>query len=562
VTEWISKGQTTGATALTVRGKNIPRVVVQILKNRGYLDAKAVEEYFVPSLDRLHDPFLMSDMDRAVDRLLQAIRSKEKVLVHGDYDTDGITASALIVSVLQNHDVDVEYYIPHRIEEGYGLSMSGIAHAKKRGCTLLVTVDCGITALDEIAHARKNGMDVIITDHHKPSAELPQDCVIINPKRSGDLYPFKELAGVGVAYKLVQALFMKLQVPEEKAYDFLDLVALGTVVDVVPLVDENRILVAYGLHKMPKSHNLGIRALLEETGLKKGVTAYHLGFVIGPRINACGRVSDARAALELLLTSDQKQATQIARMLSTDNKKRQAIEQQIFKDAIGRVTREKYDDDRVLVIADKAWHEGIVGIVASRMSDLFHKPAVLLTLKQTSAKGSARSVPGFDITDALATCHELLYRYGGHSQAAGLELDPDNVTALRHRLNEVARGYETAVFEKKYTYDTELALEDITEDVLHFLKFFEPTGIANPQPVFLGSSLEIVGVPRIVGTDHLKFALRSNDNAYEAIAYGKGQMILDIEVGRTRVDCLYSISEDSFFRKKKIVLKVKDIKMV
>lgn len=562
MTEWISKEQTNGATALTVRGKNIPRVVVQILQNRGYLDAKAIEGYFVPSLDRLHDPFLMSDMDRAVDRLLQAIRSKEKVLVHGDYDTDGITASALIVSVLQNHEVDVEYYIPHRIEEGYGLSMSGIAYAKKRGCTLLITVDCGITALDEIAHARKNGMDVIITDHHKPSAELPQDCVIINPKRSGDLYPFKELAGVGVAYKLVQALFMKLQVPEAKAYDFLDLVALGTVVDVVPLVDENRILVTYGLHKMPKSHNLGIRALLEETGLKKGVTAYHLGFIIGPRINACGRVSDARAALELLLTSDRKQATQLARMLSTDNKKRQMIEEQIFKDAIGRVTQEKYGDDRVLVIADKAWHEGIVGIVASRMSDLFHKPAVLLTLKQTSAKGSARSVPGFDITDALATCHELLYKYGGHSQAAGLELDPNNVTALRHRLNEVARGYETAVFEKKYTYDIELALEDINEDVLHFLKFFEPTGIANPQPVFLGSSLEIVGVPRVVGADHLKFALRSNDSAYEAIAYGKGQMILDIEVGRTRVDCLYSISEDSFFRKKKVVLKVKDIKMV
>lgn len=562
MTEWISKAQKDHATALTVRGKTIPRVVVQILQNRGYRDTKTIEEYFAPTLDRLHDPFLMRDMDRAADRLVQAIRSKERVLVHGDYDTDGITACALIVSVLQSQGVEVEYYIPHRIDEGYGLSMSGIAYAKKRGCTLLITVDCGITALDEIARAREYGMDVIITDHHKPLAELPCDCLIINPKRPGDDYPFKELAGVGVAFKLVQALCVKMEVPHETAYDYLDLVALGTVVDVVPLVDENRILVKHGLHRMPKTQNPGMRALLEETGLKKVVTAYHLGFVIGPRVNACGRVSDARAALELLLTLDQKQGTELARMLSTDNKKRQTIEEKIFKEAIARVARDGYVEDRVLVIADAKWHEGIVGIVASRMSDQFQKPTVLLTLKDTSAKGSARSVPGFDITDALKTCHDLLLKYGGHSQAAGLELDTGKIPALRSRLNEYARGYEPAVFEKKYTYDTELAFEDITEDVLYFLKYFEPTGVANPQPVFLGSGLEIVGVPRVVGADHLKFALRSNDTAYEAIAYGKGQMILDIEVGKTRVDCLYTISEDSFFKKKKIVLKIKDIKTV
>ena len=560
MTEWISKQQQDSAAALTIRGKTIPRVVVQILQNRGYHDAKTVEAYFAPTLDMLHDPLLMSDMGVAADRLAQAMHNKEKVMVHGDYDTDGITACAMIVSVLRNLGVEVEYYIPHRIEEGYGLSMSGIAYAAKQGCTLLITVDCGITAREEISHARACGMDVIVTDHHEPTAELPRDCMIINPKRPGDPYPFKELAGVGVAFKLVQALLDKIQVSRERAYEYLDLVALGTVVDVVPLVDENRILVKFGLHRMPKSPNPGIRALLEETGLKKGVTAYHLGFVIGPRINACGRVSDAQAALELLLTSDPKQAARLARKLSTDNKERQLIENQILKDAIFHVAREGYDKDRVLVMADAAWHEGIVGIVASRLSDQFQKPAILLTLKQTSAKGSARSVPGFDITDALAACHDLISKYGGHSQAAGLELDRTQIPELRRRLNEFAQGFEPAVFEKKYTYDIELTFEDITEDVLYFLKYFEPTGIANPQPVFLGSNLEVVGMPRVVGNDHLKFALRSKDSAFEAIAFGKGRMILDIEVGKTHVDCLYTISEDSFFKKKKVVLKIKDIK--
>ncbi len=562
MTEWISKPQKDDAKALIVRGKTIPRAVVRILQNRGYHDATSIEGYFAPSLDQLHDPFLLCDMERAADRLMRAISNKERVLVHGDYDTDGITACAMIVSALKHQGIEAEYYIPHRIEEGYGLSMSGVAYAQEKGCTLLITVDCGITALDEVSHARNCGIDVIITDHHKPPAELPRDCLIINPKRSDDPYPFKELAGIGVAFKLVQALFDKLQMPRESAHEYLDLVALGTVVDVVPLIDENRIFVKHGLHRILKSRNPGIRALLEETGLQKGVTAYHLGFVIGPRINACGRVSDARAALELLLTSDKEKAARLAHMLSTDNKKRQAIEDQILKDAVVRVTEGRFDEDRVLVLADAAWHEGIVGIVASRVSDQFQKPAVLLTLKQTSAKGSARSVPGFDITDALRTCHDLLSKYGGHSQAAGLELDRSKIPQLRRRLNEHARGVEPGVFEKKYTYDIELSFEEITKDVLHFLKYFEPTGVANPQPVFLGCGLEIVGVPRVVGSDHLKFALRSNDCAFEAIAYGKGQMILDIEVGKTRVDCLYSISEDSFFRKKKVVIKIKDIKKV
>lgn len=562
MTKWISNVQSGHADALTVRGKTIPRVVVQILKNRGYHDERSIEEYFAPSLDRLHDPFLMTDMEQAAHRLVRAIQRKEKVLVHGDYDTDGITACALIVSVLRDQGIDAEYYIPHRVEEGYGLSMNAIAHAQAQGCTLLLTVDCGITARDEIARARSHGIDVIVTDHHKPAPELPGDCLIINPKRPEDRYPFKELAGVGVAFKLVQALFAIMQVPLETAYDRLDLVALGTVVDVVPLVDENRILVKYGLHRMPGTENPGIRALLEETGLKKGVTAYHLGFIIGPRVNACGRVSDARAALELLLTSDPEQAAELARGLSADNKKRQIIEEKIFKDALERAERDEYREDRVLVIADPSWHEGIVGIVASRVSDRFHRPAVLLTLKDMSAKGSARSVPGFDITDALKTCRDLLRKYGGHSQAAGLELDRNKLPALRDRLNEYARGYESAVFEKKLGYDIELALEQITEDVLYFLKYFEPTGMGNPQPVFFDSGLEVVGVPRVVGADHLKFALRSNDRVYEAIAYGKGEMILDIEVGKTRVDCLYSISEDSFFRKKKVVLKVRDIRTV
>ena len=560
MTEWVAKNRKNETTDIEIRGKIIPKAIVQILHNRGYDTPDRIEKFFAPSLNNLHDPFLINDMEKAVDRIVKAMHNKERIFIHGDYDTDGITGSALLVGNLRKLGFNVDYYIPHRLYEGYGLSLGGIEQAIKSRCPIIITVDCGITATDEILYANKNNIDVIVCDHHKPKDVLPMAYALLNPKISESKYPFKELAGVGVAFKMIQALYKKLNFPDEEAYQNLDLVALGSVVDVVPLVDENRIMVKYGLRKMSKSKNVGVQAILEEVGLEGELTSYHLGFIIGPRINACGRLRDAKEALELFLTKDRDCARGLARNLSLDNQSRKEIEDTIYNEAKILIECEARVKDNIIVLGKEGWHEGVVGIVASRISEDYYRPAIILSLKKDSAKGSARSVTGFDITDALSSCHDLLIKYGGHSQAAGLEMKTDNINQLREQINSYIKNFGTDIFQRRSFYDTALNLDEVTDEVLFFLKYFEPTGMANPQPVFLGEEFEVVGVPRVVGSDHLKFALRNRGKAFDAIAYGQAESILNIEVGKTRVNCLYSVSENSFTGKKKPVLKVKEMR--
>jgi single-stranded-DNA-specific exonuclease len=561
MTKWQAKNNNTEATDIEIRGKTIPKVIVQILKNRGYETRRSIEEFFAPSLDDLHDPFLIADMEKAVDRIVQAMNNQEKILIHGDYDTDGITGAALLIKNLRELGLDVSYYIPNRLEEGYGLQKSGVDRAHAEQCSLIITVDCGSSAIDEIAYAREKDIDVIVCDHHRPKSVLPDALAMVNPKTPGSNYPFPDLAGVGVAFKLLQALHDKTHRPKEQCYEDLDLVALGSVVDIVPLINENRILVKYGISRMVKSKKTGIQALLEETGLKKGVTAYHLGFVIGPRINACGRLRDARSALELMLTSDMSQALKIARSLSLDNQERKNIENRIHDEAISMIQAEGHDKDQVIVVASEGWHEGVLGIVASRITNEYYRPALALSIKEGTAKGSARSIPGVDITEAIGKCHALLIKYGGHNQAAGLELERKNLGLLRECLNTYAEGVDSSIFERPSIYDTELDLTGITPEVMYFLKYFEPTGMANPQPVFRGSDFEVVGIPRVVGTSHLKIALRKGRKAFPAIAFDQAEDILGIEIGKTRVNCLYSIAEDAFLGKRKVVLRIKEMEI-
>jgi single-stranded-DNA-specific exonuclease len=557
--KWRPKNNHTAATDIEIRGKTIPRVIVQILKTRGYLTTKSIEKFFAPSLSDLHDPFLMDDMEKAVDRIIGAINDKEKVLIHGDYDTDGITGAALLVNNLEKLGLGVSYYIPRRLEEGYGLQKSGIARALEEKCSLIITVDCGSSAMDEIAYAKKEGIDVIVCDHHRPKEVLPDALALINPKVPGSNYPFPDLAGVGVAFKLTQALHEKIHRPKEECNEDLDLVALGSVVDIVPLIDENRTLVKYGISRIPKSQKTGIKALLEETGLKRGVTAYHLGFIIGPRINACGRLRDARSALELFLTRDMPHALQLARSLSLDNQERKGIEDRIYDEAVSIIKATGCDKDRIIVLAREGWHEGVLGIVASRITSDYYSPALILSLKEGVAKGSARSIPGVDITQAIGNCQELLIKYGGHTQAAGLELNKKNLESFRTCLNAHAQGIDSSIFERQSLYDTKLDLSDITPELIYFLKYFEPTGMANPQPVFLGEDFDVVGIPRVVGSNHLKIALRKGGKAFAAIAFDQADDILGIEIGKTRVNCLYSIAEDAFLGKRKVVLRIKEM---
>ncbi len=562
MTKWHPKNNIGEATALHIRGKSVPRAIVQVLQNRGYRTPQSIEKFFAPSLSDLHDPFLLQDMEKAVTRIIRAIDKNEKILVHGDYDTDGITGTALLVRNLKKLGLRLQHYIPHRLEEGYGLSSSGINHAIEEKCTLIITVDCGSGALSEIAYANEHNIDVIICDHHQPKERLPDALAIINPKLPDSKYPFKELAGVGVAFKILAALQQKMGRSMEELYVDLDLVALGTVVDVVPLVDENRVLVKYGMKRILHSRKKGIQALLKETGISKDLNSYHLSFIIGPRINACGRLHDAKLALELLLTEDMSHALTLAHGLTVDNEERKKIQDETYANAISIMKDTKRDRDRIIVLDNDDWHEGVLGIVASRIASEYFRPTVILTRKQETAKGSARSIPGFDITGAIGTCAELLTKYGGHAQAAGLELNQDNLERFRTCINEYAQSFNGSVFEKMSYYDTKLGLDEVTSELVHFLKYFEPTGIANPQPVFLGENLEVVGVPRVIGANHLKIALRQGKKAFPAIAFEQAEEILGIEIGKTRVNCLYSLAEDSYLGKTKTSLRIKDLEKV
>ncbi|MCX7994163.1 MAG: single-stranded-DNA-specific exonuclease RecJ [candidate division WOR-3 bacterium] len=559
---WVGKHQGEVGEDLIIRGKRIPAVIVQILKNRGYKTAQEIETFFAPTPAELHDPFMFSDMEKAVARIEKALERKERILIHGDYDADGITGMAMLYRNFKKLGLDVYCYIPHRLIEGYGVSKLGIEYALQNGCTLMITVDCGITAFEELNYAKSKNLDVIICDHHNPKSEIPVVDALLNPKLAHCNYPFKELAGVGVVFKFLQGIYRKLCLDEAELLSDLDLVALGSVVDVVPLTGENRYLVKLGLKKMQKSKKAGIQALIKVSGLKGELTAYHLGFIIGPRINACGRLRDAKAALELLLTDDYQKACLLAQELSADNEKRQKVEDEILQEAVNMIEAKHLYDKRVIVLGKENWHEGVVGIVASRIVEEYAKPAIVLTLKEKIAKGSARSVSGFDIAEALNFCADLLMKFGGHKQAAGLELSKSNLDSFVEKINQYAQGFDEHIFMKRHYYDIKLDLKDINEEIVYFLKYFEPTGMENPQPVFLGENFEVVGVPVVVGSDHLKFSLRQERVVFPAIAFYHADKIMTMVPGKTRIDCLYTIFEDSLVGKKKIMLKIKELKNV
>ncbi len=558
--EWTAKKPRVDVSDLAIRGKIIPAGIIEILAHRGFDTPEKVERFFAPSLSDLHDPFLFRDMGKAVERIVRARQNKEKVMIHGDYDADGISATALMVIALRRIGVEVFSYIPNRFFDGYGLARNGIDQAWKKNCRLLITVDCGITAHEQIDYAESNKINIIVCDHHVPGQTMPRAYAILNPKIDGERYPFKELSGAGIAFKLVQAIGRHFGIADREIHDHLDLAALGTVVDLVPLIDENRVIAKFGIKKMAGSAKVGIRSIMENADLHKNLTAYHLNFMIGPRINACGRLRDARDALELLTISDPEKARILAGNLANDNQQRQKIEQDTFFEARSMVDQEPTGKQSVIVLGKREWHEGIIGIVASRLVDEFYRPAILLSIKDDLARGSARSIAGFNITEALGKCREILINFGGHSQAAGLSLPVSQIASLGERINALAAAADSSVFQRRAWYDLPVGFDDLSDDFLFFLKYFEPTGMGNPQPVFCGENLEIVGVPRVVGKGHLKFALRQNNRVFEAIAYQQAESILDLEAGKTSINCLFSIAEETFSTRHKIILKVKAIK--
>ncbi len=534
-------------------------VVAQVLINRRISDPLEARDFMSSGPERFHDPFLMRDMAAAAARLQQAGKDREKVLVFGDYDVDGITASVVMRRGLEKAGCCVENHIPDRMSDGYGLNDSVVKTAQDAGASLVVTVDCGITAREEVAMLNNAGIDVIVVDHHEPSESgLPEALAVIDPKRADCPYPFKELAAVGLAAKVVQAVLGRL--PD----GVLDLVALGTIADVVSLRGENRALVRAGLPHIEKTVNTGLRALMASAGiLGKAMRPYHAGFIIGPRINAAGRMESARIALDLLLSDDEEEAQLLADQLNTINKQRQQLQRRIIQEALDMAEKSiNFNDQQVIVLAREGWHKGVLGIVASRICETYYRPAVIASLADGLATASARSIEGFHLHQALTHCHAQLEEYGGHRMAAGLRLRSASLEDFRTLINDYARdNLKPEHLVPTLTVDCEIPLQQLDLNLVYALDALEPYGEGNPRPLLCTRGLAIKSHPVVLGRQTLKFWVSDGQRAVSVIGFGMGKYKRDLKVGQI-VDLVYEPSIDDWNKAPEVQLKLKDIRLV
>jgi single-stranded-DNA-specific exonuclease len=516
---------------------DVPSLVAQLLIKRGITDHRAGERFLSPSLKHLQDPFLMKDMDRATDRILQALRNREKITVYGDYDVDGITACALLVDFLCSLGAQASYYIPHRLKEGYGLNAEAVKNLAAQGIHLLISVDCGISDREEIELAQELGIDTIVVDHHEPPPLPSPAYAVLDPLQADCPFPFKGLAGVGVAFYLTIALRTRLREKgfwrdgvEPNLHRYLDLVALGTIADIVPLIDVNRVLVKQGLKELRNSVRVGIVALKEVSGIgKEEIQTKHVAFRMAPRLNAGGRMANGQRGVDLLLTKEYEQARRIAESLDQANRERQDIEERTYQEAKEIIERNGLLDQRSLVLSSNQWHAGVIGIVASRLAEEFWRPTILIAMDGDRGKGSARSIAGFHIYKGLQECADHLVGFGGHKYAAGLTISYDKIQAFRDGFEEIARrklGEED--FSPSLTIDAELDLEEITPDLLRHISRFAPYGPTNPKPLFATKNRSKVYDVRVLARNTLKFHLREGKKTYEVIGFGMGELSTEL----------------------------------
>lgn len=542
---------------------NIPHIISQILINRNINTVESIKKFFNTKWDDLYDPFLMLDMDRAATRVVQAIERGERILIHGDYDVDGITAVSILYLFLKRMGSDVFFYIPDRLKEGYGLSRLGVQKAYEVEARLLITADCGITNVEEVDLANKFGIDVIISDHHEEGEFLPSSYAILDPKRKGCNYPFKELSGVGVAFKLIHAVIKKLGIDLDILKEYLDLVALGSAADIVPLIDENRLLVKMGLEKINRRERIGIKALIESSGLSNRVIGTgQVVFILAPRINAVGRLGNAERAVRLLVTDSDQQAKNIANILEAENRNRKNIDDQTFNEAIEIIEKEfDSENDRALVLAKEGWHPGVIGIVASRIAERMYRPTIMIAIEDGIGRGSARSILNFDIYSAIRRCERYLLRFGGHKYAAGLMLEIGKIEKFKEDFKKIA--YDLLKDEElvqRIIIDAEIELPQVNEELVGMLNRFAPFGPQNMRPVFLSRNLQVVGTPKVVGKDHLKFKVRQGGKVYEAIGFDLGSLHYRLCPGEENLNMVYVIEENFWNGKSRVQLRVKDLK--
>ncbi|EKD49576.1 MAG: hypothetical protein ACD_63C00105G0002 [uncultured bacterium] len=545
-----------------------PPIVAQLLFNRKIKTQKEIDEFLNPDYEQdLHDPFLMLDMEKAVVRIIEALEKNEKILVHGDYDADGVSGAVILYEILKDLGMDVEVFLPSRQEGGYGMNSNAIKSFKKSGVQLIVSVDCGVTNVDEVAFANKLGMEVIVTDHHTIPPKLPDAFAIVNPSREDDKYPFKKLSGVGVVFKLVQALQKKL--PKNLSFKksekwFLDLVAVGTVADCTPIIGENRTLVKYGLQVLEKTKRLGLLHIMKRSGVRRdNLDTYDIGFRIGPRLNAAGRLRHADIAFDLLTTKSEEKAVELSDNLDIINRERQVLTGRIMEEAeaqLGEVT----DDKRILVAYGESWPSGVVGLVAGKLCERHSRPVLVLEKKERHSIGAARSIPKFNIIEAIRTCSDILEKHGGHSQAAGCTISNEYLETFANRLQKFAsKKLLVQDLKRELFIDAKLDSKDVSWDLHDYVEMFAPFGLENEKPRFVVERLKVAGV-RAVGNmgKHLKLDLQStgsDSRRFPAIGFGFGDLVSKINFGDI-VDVAFELEANEWNGARSLQLKVADIR--
>jgi single-stranded-DNA-specific exonuclease len=564
---WIVKEKGDVAVAEQLAGVlGVSESLANLMVQRNITTRKEADAFFHPSLEYLHDPFLMKDMNLAVDRISTAVKKNEKILVYGDYDVDGTTAVALVYSFLKDQYSNVEYYIPDRYKEGYGLSFQGLDYACQNNCRLVITLDCGIKSVEKVKYARSKGLDVIICDHHYPGEEIPKALAVLDPKQPGCTYPYKELSGCGVGFKLIHAYARIHGIPFEAISNYLDLVAVSIASDIVPITGENRVLAYFGLKQLNESPRTGLKEIIRESEIFKPLSIEDVVFKIGPRINAAGRMETGGKVVELLISNDSKIATEISKVINNFNLERRTVDRIITTEAMRMISEDQATvNSRTTVLYNPSWKKGVIGIVASRLIETYYRPTVILTESNGFATGSARSVQGYDLYQAIEACSDLLESFGGHMFAAGLTLKKENIRPFMERFEQYVNGtIKEDQLVPRVFIDAEIFFSEINEDFFNIMNQFQPFGPENMSPVFVSRSVFDTGSGRMVGSsgEHLKLELCQESTGIKsipAIAFSQANHFEYIKGGNP-FDICYSIEMNEFRGNKNLQLNIKDIK--
>ena len=527
---------------------NISELLTKILVNRGITDDKEIDTFLNPTRNDFYDPYLMPDMDKAVERIIKAINNQEKVMIYGDYDVDGITSITVLKKFLEERGLKTGHYIPNRLEEGYGLNENAIRSIAEQKYTLMITVDCGISGIEEVELANQLGIETIITDHHEQSESLPNAYAIINAKRKDSQYPFRGLAGCGAVFKLIQAISLRLGLEEKEFLKYLDIVCVGTISDIVPLVDENRVIAKLGLKLVAQTRNIGLRELILQSGYKK-IDSNTISFGVAPRINACGRMGYQEEALDLFLTNNIEEARKITARLNSYNLERQTKEKDIFEQAIKELEKEDIEKLNTIVLSGDNWHHGVIGIVASKLTEKFYKPTILICFEDNIGKGSGRSLPGFDLHEALVETSAYLEKYGGHEMAVGLSLKKEKYNDFKLAFEEIAKSKNIQQIIPVIKINSIITAKDVNKKTIQDLEMLEPFGEKNKNPIFVYKNLKIDSIRALSEGKHLKLTLKDDNLLINAIGFNLGYLSEEYLIG-DKIDIAGNLEINKYGRRR------------